>query len=149
MARLSQVGQRSSNKNGSADDDRSGPPDHEEEQTPRRGMVQQPSEHKYPFCARISVLLTVLLETGDQGGRNRNPRRPGSSSEAARGYPIRADHDEEHYRWWPDLARAGAGYIDRYNRTRRHSSCVLRSPIQSEAILAERAAQADRQTLAA
>ena len=40
-------------------------------------------------------------------------------------------------------ARAAvAGYIDRYNRTRRHSSCEMKSPIEFEAILAARAAEA-------
>jgi hypothetical protein len=29
-----------------------------------------------------------------------------------------------------------AGYIDRYNRTRRHSSCEMNSPIDYETILA-------------
>ena len=37
---------------------------------------------------------------------------------------------------------AVAGYIDRYNRTRRHSSCEMRSPIEFEAILTARAAEA-------
>ena len=36
---------------------------------------------------------------------------------------------------------AVAGYIDRYNRTRRHSSCEMNSPIDYEAILAARAAE--------
>lgn len=48
-----------------------------------------------------------------------------------------------------EARRAVAGYIDRYNRTRRHSSCDMRSPIQYEAILAERADQAAQQTEAA
>lgn len=48
-----------------------------------------------------------------------------------------------------EARRAVAGYIDRYNRTRRHSSCEMRSPIQYEAILAERADQAAQQTEAA
>ena len=39
-------------------------------------------------------------------------------------------------------ARAAvAGYIDRYNRTRRHSSCEMKPPIDYEAILAARAAE--------
>jgi putative transposase len=39
-------------------------------------------------------------------------------------------------------ARAAvAGYIDRYNRIRRHSSCQMHSPIDYEAILAARAAE--------
>jgi transposase InsO family protein len=48
-----------------------------------------------------------------------------------------------------EARRAVAGYIDRYNRTRRHSSCEMRTPIQYEAILADRTAQAARQTQAA
>jgi transposase InsO family protein len=34
---------------------------------------------------------------------------------------------------------AVASYIDRYNRTRRHSSCEMKAPIEFEAILATRA----------
>jgi transposase InsO family protein len=34
-----------------------------------------------------------------------------------------------------------AAYIDRYNRTRRHSSCDMNSPIEFEAILAARATE--------
>lgn len=42
-----------------------------------------------------------------------------------------------------DQARAEvAAFIDRYNATRRHSTCEMRSPIQFEAILAARAAEA-------
>jgi len=37
---------------------------------------------------------------------------------------------------------AVAAYIDRYNRTRRHSSCEMHSPIEYEAILAARGAEA-------
>ena len=48
-----------------------------------------------------------------------------------------------------EARRAVAGYIDRYNRTRRHSTCEMKSPIQFEAILAQRAAQAARATEAA
>ena len=33
-----------------------------------------------------------------------------------------------------------AGYVDRYNRTRRHSTCEMKSPIEFEAILAARVA---------
>ena len=44
---------------------------------------------------------------------------------------------------------AVAGYIDRYNRTRRHSSCEMHSPIEYEAILAARgAAPADAEEAA-
>ncbi len=39
-----------------------------------------------------------------------------------------------------EARRAVAAYIDRYNRLRRHSSCVMKSPIAYEAILVERAA---------
>ena len=39
---------------------------------------------------------------------------------------------------------AVARYIDCYNRTRRHSSCEMKSPIAYEAILAERAAERAR-----
>ena len=37
-----------------------------------------------------------------------------------------------------DARAAVAGYIDRYNRTRRHSSCEMNSPVEFEAILAVR-----------
>jgi putative transposase len=40
-----------------------------------------------------------------------------------------------------DARRAVAAYIDHYNRTRRHSSCEMKSPIAYEAILADRAAR--------
>ncbi len=40
-----------------------------------------------------------------------------------------------------EARRAVAAYIDRYNRTRRHSSCEMKSPVDYEAILAERAAE--------
>jgi transposase InsO family protein len=36
---------------------------------------------------------------------------------------------------------AVAGYIDRYNRLRRHSTCEMKSPIEFEAILATRATE--------
>jgi transposase InsO family protein len=36
---------------------------------------------------------------------------------------------------------AVAAYIDRYNRTRRHSSCEMKPPIEFEAVLAIRAAE--------
>lgn len=38
-----------------------------------------------------------------------------------------------------EARRAVAAYIDRYNRIRRHSSCEMKSPVDYEAILAERA----------
>jgi hypothetical protein len=37
---------------------------------------------------------------------------------------------------------AVAAYIDRHNRTRRHSSCEMNSPIEYEAFLAARGAEA-------
>jgi len=37
-----------------------------------------------------------------------------------------------------EARRVVAGYIDRYNRTRRHSSCEMKSPVDYEAILAAR-----------
>ena len=47
-------------------------------------------------------------------------------------------------------ARAAvAGWIDRYNRTRRHSSCEMHSPIEFEAILATRVAETNREEEAA
>ena len=48
-----------------------------------------------------------------------------------------------------EARRAVAGYIDRYNRIRRHSSCEMNSPVHYEAILAARAAQEARDEEAA
>jgi putative transposase len=44
---------------------------------------------------------------------------------------------------------AVARFIDRYNRIRRHSSCEMHSPVDYEAILAERAARAADRAAAA
>jgi transposase InsO family protein len=41
-----------------------------------------------------------------------------------------------------EARRVVAAFIDRYNRTRRHSSCEMKSPMDYEAILAARAAPA-------
>jgi transposase InsO family protein len=41
-----------------------------------------------------------------------------------------------------DARRAVAAFIDRYNTTRRHSSCGMKSPVDFEAILAQRSAAA-------
>ena len=46
-----------------------------------------------------------------------------------------------HFATKDDARREVAGYIDCYNRTRRHSSCEMKSPIEFEAILAARAAE--------
>lgn len=48
-----------------------------------------------------------------------------------------------------DARRAVAAFIDRYNTTRRHSSCEMKSPIDYEAILAQRASTALDDQLAA
>jgi len=42
-----------------------------------------------------------------------------------------------------------AGYIDRYNHRRRHSSAGMLAPVAYEAILAARAAEADQRNEAA
>jgi transposase InsO family protein len=47
---------------------------------------------------------------------------------------------KHHFATRAEARVAVAGYIDRYNRTRRHSSCEMRSPIDYEAILATRTA---------
>jgi len=49
---------------------------------------------------------------------------------------------KHHFAPRADARVAVAGYIDRYNRTRRHSSCEMHSPIEFEAILADRVAHA-------
>ena len=41
-----------------------------------------------------------------------------------------------------EARQAIAAYIDRYNRTRRHSSCEMKSPVDYEAVLAARMPQA-------
>ena len=48
-----------------------------------------------------------------------------------------------------EARRAVATFIDRYNTTRRHSSCEMKSPINYEAILAQREAEATREDEAA
>jgi putative transposase len=48
---------------------------------------------------------------------------------------------KQHFATRAEARVAVAAYIDRYNRTRRHSSCEMRSPIEYEAILAARTAE--------
>ena len=48
---------------------------------------------------------------------------------------------KHHFATRAQARAAVAGYIDRYNRTRRHSSCEMQSPIEFEAILAVRTAE--------
>ena len=48
-----------------------------------------------------------------------------------------------------EARRVVAGYIDRYNRIRRHSSAEMKSPVDYEAILAVRKAKGGRQAEAA
>jgi putative transposase len=48
---------------------------------------------------------------------------------------------KHHFATRAEARQAVAGYIDRYNRIRRHSSCEMNSPIEFEAILAARAAE--------
>jgi putative transposase len=48
-----------------------------------------------------------------------------------------------------DARREVAGYIDWYNRTRRHSACGMRPPVEYEAILARRAVASPSETEAA
>jgi transposase InsO family protein len=48
---------------------------------------------------------------------------------------------KHHFATRAEARVAVAAYIDRYNRTRRHSSCDMRSPIEYEAILATRTAE--------
>jgi len=48
-----------------------------------------------------------------------------------------------------EARREVATFIDRYNTTRRHSSCEMKSPINYEAILAQRDAEATREDEAA
>jgi putative transposase len=47
---------------------------------------------------------------------------------------------KHHFATRADARMAVAAYIDRYNRTRRHSSCEMHPPIEYEAILANRTA---------
>jgi putative transposase len=48
---------------------------------------------------------------------------------------------KHHFATRAQARMAVAAYIDRYNRTRRHSSCEMHSPIEYESILAARAAE--------
>jgi putative transposase len=48
---------------------------------------------------------------------------------------------KHHFATKTQARTAVAGYIDRYNRTRRHSSCEMKSPIEFETILAGRGAE--------
>jgi transposase InsO family protein len=45
---------------------------------------------------------------------------------------------KHHFTSHAQARTAVAGYIDRYNRVRRHSSCQMNSPIDYETILAGR-----------
>ena len=54
--------------------------------------------------------------------------------------PLATKHDARH---------EVATYIDWYNRTRRHSACGMRAPIEYEAILAARVLEAPDQPDAA
>lgn len=48
-----------------------------------------------------------------------------------------------------EARRAVAAFIDRYNTTRRHSSCEMKSPVNYEAILAQRDVDAYKEDAAA
>jgi putative transposase len=48
---------------------------------------------------------------------------------------------KHHFATRAEARVAVAGYIDRYNRVRRHSSCEMHSPLDYEAILAARGAE--------
>ena len=48
---------------------------------------------------------------------------------------------KHHFATKAEARAAVAGYIDRYNRVRRHSSCEMHSPIDYETILAARAVE--------
>jgi transposase InsO family protein len=50
---------------------------------------------------------------------------------------------KHHFATKVEARAAVAGYIDRYNRVRRHSSCEMKPPIDYEAILAARAVETD------
>jgi len=51
---------------------------------------------------------------------------------------------KHHFATRAQARTAVAAYIDRYNRTRRHSSCEMHSPIEYEAILTARVAETGR-----
>jgi putative transposase len=48
---------------------------------------------------------------------------------------------KRHFTTKHDARREVARFIDWYNRTRRHSSCEMKSPIEFESILAARTAE--------
>ena len=54
-----------------------------------------------------------------------------------------------HFATKAEARREVARFIDRYNRIRRHSSCEMKSPVDYEAILAERAADEPAESEAA
>jgi transposase InsO family protein len=43
-----------------------------------------------------------------------------------------------------EARREAARFIDRYNTTRRHSSCEMRSPVDYEQLIATRAAKEEK-----
>jgi transposase InsO family protein len=54
-----------------------------------------------------------------------------------------------HFATKADARREVAAFIDRYNRTRRHSSCEMKSPVDYEALLAHRQADSAAEAEAA
>jgi putative transposase len=56
---------------------------------------------------------------------------------------------KRHFATKQDARREVARFIDWYNRTRRHSSCEMKPPVEFEAILAARAAETIREEEAA
>jgi len=54
-----------------------------------------------------------------------------------------------HFATKDQARRQVAGFIDRYNHQRRHSTCEMLHPVAYEAVLAARAAEAAKQDQAA
>jgi transposase InsO family protein len=54
-----------------------------------------------------------------------------------------------HFATKAQARREIAAFIDRYNHTRRHSSCEMKSPVDYEAVLAEREADSATEAQAA
>jgi putative transposase len=71
---------------------------------------------------------------------------------AAESFNSTLEHEllsRRHFATKDQARREVAGFIDNYNHRRRHSSCEMLPPVAYEALLAERAAEADRKDRAA
>lgn len=71
---------------------------------------------------------------------------------AAESFNSTLEHEllsRQHFATHDEARRAVAGFADAYNHRRRHSSCEMLPPVAFEQVLAQRAAEKDRQDRAA